>query len=132
MQCIVSQRNNQIKLTHYDDTKKKTHDSQIVRAKENLKLSYGGPSQRQASGNANITQNNCRIPRSLKSCQDKFRVPRPGPYICQCMLSIQLRFSNRTPTHWFISRSIWFYLQIHTRVDYYKYSFYPRNRAKSH
>ena len=26
------------------------HDSQIVRAKENLKLSYGGPSQRQASG----------------------------------------------------------------------------------
>ena len=26
------------------------HDSQVVRAKENLKLSYGGPSQRQASG----------------------------------------------------------------------------------
>ena len=26
------------------------HDSQIVRAKENLKLSYGGPSQGQASG----------------------------------------------------------------------------------
>ena len=26
------------------------HDSQIVRAKENLKLSYSGPSQRQASG----------------------------------------------------------------------------------
>ena len=26
------------------------HDSQIVRAKENLKLSYGGPSQRQVSG----------------------------------------------------------------------------------
>ena len=25
------------------------HASQIVRAKENLKLSYGGPSQRQAS-----------------------------------------------------------------------------------
>ena len=25
------------------------HDSQIVRAKENLQLSYGGPSQRQAS-----------------------------------------------------------------------------------
>ena len=25
------------------------HDSQIVRAKENLKLSYGGPSQQQAS-----------------------------------------------------------------------------------
>ena len=26
------------------------HDSQIVRAKENLKLSYGGLSQRQESG----------------------------------------------------------------------------------
>ena len=37
------QRNNQIKLTHYDDTKKMAHDSQKVRAKENLKLSYGGP-----------------------------------------------------------------------------------------
>ena len=48
MQCIISE-NNQIKLTHYDDTKKRANDSQIVRAKENLKLSYGGPSQRQAS-----------------------------------------------------------------------------------
>ena len=27
-----------------------TRDSQIVRAKGNLKLGYGGPSQRQASG----------------------------------------------------------------------------------
>ena len=27
------------------------HDSQLVRAKENLQLSNGGPSQRQASGN---------------------------------------------------------------------------------
>ena len=26
------------------------HDSQIARAKENLKLSYGGPSQEQTSG----------------------------------------------------------------------------------
>ena len=34
----------------YDDTKKMAHGSQIVRAKENLKLSYGGPSQQQASG----------------------------------------------------------------------------------
>ena len=39
----------QIKLTH-DDTKKRAHDSQIVRVKENLKLSYGGPRQRQAFG----------------------------------------------------------------------------------
>ena len=29
---------------------KRAHDSQIVRAEENLKLSYGGPSQRRASG----------------------------------------------------------------------------------
>ena len=34
--CNVSSwRNNQIKLTHYDETKKRAHDSQIVRAKEN-------------------------------------------------------------------------------------------------
>ena len=39
-----------IKLTHYDATKKRAHASQIVRSKENLKLSCGGPSQRQASG----------------------------------------------------------------------------------
>ena len=41
--------NNHIKLTHYDVKKKRAHDSQIVRAKEALKLSYGGPSERQAS-----------------------------------------------------------------------------------
>ena len=29
---------------------KRARDSQIVRAKENLKLSYGGPSQGHASG----------------------------------------------------------------------------------
>ena len=29
---------------------KRAHDSHIVRGKENLKLIYGGPSQRQASG----------------------------------------------------------------------------------
>ena len=33
-------------LTHHDETKKKAHDSQIVRAKENLKLSHGGSSYR--------------------------------------------------------------------------------------
>ena len=38
------------KLTHYDDTNKRAHETQIVRANENLKLIYGGPSQRQASG----------------------------------------------------------------------------------
>ena len=31
-------------------SKKMVHDSQIVRAKENLKLRHGGPSQRQSSG----------------------------------------------------------------------------------
>ena len=33
--AIVSPwRNNLIKLTHYDETKKKAHDSEIVRSKE--------------------------------------------------------------------------------------------------
>ena len=41
---------NQIKLTHYDEIKNVANDSHIVRAKENLKLSHGGPSQRQVSG----------------------------------------------------------------------------------
>ena len=37
--CNVSSwRNTLIKLTHYDETKKRAHDSEIVRAKENLKL----------------------------------------------------------------------------------------------
>ena len=35
---------------HYDETEKRAHDSQIVRAKENLKLSHVGPSYSQASG----------------------------------------------------------------------------------
>ena len=38
--------NTLIKLTLHDETKKRAHDSQIVRAKENLKLSHGGSSYR--------------------------------------------------------------------------------------
>ena len=38
--------NTLIKLLHHDETKKRAHDSQIVRAKENLKLSHGGFSYR--------------------------------------------------------------------------------------
>ena len=45
MQCIVME-NALIKLTLHDETKKRAHDSQIVRAKENLKLSHGGSSYR--------------------------------------------------------------------------------------
>ena len=37
MQCIIME-NTLIKLTLYDETKKRAHDSQIARAKENLKL----------------------------------------------------------------------------------------------
>ena len=40
---VSSWRNNLIKLTHFDESKKRAHDSQIVRAKENLKFSHGGP-----------------------------------------------------------------------------------------
>ena len=36
MQCIIME-NTLIKLTLLDETKKRAHDSQIVRAKENLK-----------------------------------------------------------------------------------------------
>ena len=50
MQCIIME-NTLIKLLHHDETKKRAHhDSQIVRAKENLKLSHGGSSYRLASG----------------------------------------------------------------------------------
>ena len=43
MQCIIME-NTLIKLTLHDETKKRAHDSQIVRARENLKLSHGGSS----------------------------------------------------------------------------------------
>ena len=43
MQCIIME-NTLIKLLHHDETKKRAHDSQIVRAKENLKLSHVGSS----------------------------------------------------------------------------------------
>ena len=47
---VSSQRNNLIKLSHYDETKKRAHNSQKVRAKENSSLIHDGPSQRQALG----------------------------------------------------------------------------------
>ena len=37
-------------ITQYDETERKARDSQMVRAKENLKLTQGGPSYSQASG----------------------------------------------------------------------------------
>ena len=40
----ITMYHNLIKLTHYDKTKKRGHDPQIVLAKENLKLSHGGTS----------------------------------------------------------------------------------------
>ena len=40
MQCI-NMENTLIKLTLHDETKKRAHDSQIDRAKVNLKLSHG-------------------------------------------------------------------------------------------
>ena len=41
MQCIIMGYT-LIKLTLHDETKKRAHDSQKVRDKENLKLSHGG------------------------------------------------------------------------------------------
>ena len=51
LQCITKEKLNTLikKLTylcHYDETKKRTQDSQIVRAKENFKLSHSGSSYR--------------------------------------------------------------------------------------
>ena len=43
MQCIIMEKHSN-KLTYHDETKKGAHGSQIVRAKENLKLSHGGSS----------------------------------------------------------------------------------------
>ena len=49
--CSVSSyRNNIIEFTHYDETEKRAQDSQIVIAKETLKLGYGGISYGRASG----------------------------------------------------------------------------------
>ena len=42
---VSSYRKFLIRLTHYDETKKRAHDIQIE-LKTNLKLSYGGPSCR--------------------------------------------------------------------------------------
>ena len=42
---VSSKRKNPIILTAYDETKKMAHDSKIVKAIENSKLSYDGPSQ---------------------------------------------------------------------------------------
>ena len=49
MQCIIME-NTLIKLTLHDETKKRAHNSQMVRAKENLQLSHGGSSYTKASG----------------------------------------------------------------------------------
>ena len=48
MKCIITDKQfNQINIVLCTN---KENDSQIVRAKENLKLSHGGPNQRQTSG----------------------------------------------------------------------------------
>ena len=54
MQCIIIGET--FKLTHYGETKKRAHDSQVVRALNNLNLSHGGPSRRQAPDTYNPMQ----------------------------------------------------------------------------
>ena len=46
--------NTLIKLTLHDETKKRAHDSQVVRAKENLKLNHGGSSYKALPGKLDI------------------------------------------------------------------------------
>ena len=63
------------KLTHYVETKKMAHDSQLVRAKEDLKLKHGGPSQSQTLNldqyihNQKISEYGQEIPQSHTSDQ---------------------------------------------------------------
>ena len=57
---VTPQRNNLIKLTNYDETKKRGLDSETVRAKENPKLTHGGPSQTQAKVPTNRLKLNVR------------------------------------------------------------------------
>ena len=57
-------RKNLIKLTHNDETKKRANDSQIVRTKENLKLSYDGPSL----GYASCTNQRIKVKRQGRHC----------------------------------------------------------------
>ena len=42
MQCIIMKKS-LIKLTHHNETKKRAHDSQIVRAKETSSVASVGP-----------------------------------------------------------------------------------------
>ena len=42
---LIITENNLIKLTHYDETKKMAHDSQIVRAKKNSSWATAGPAK---------------------------------------------------------------------------------------
>ena len=51
MQCIITEKQSyQIKKHPNMMKQKRAHDPHIVRAKENLKLSYGEPNQGQTSG----------------------------------------------------------------------------------
>ena len=47
MQCVITEKHSN-QIINIDETKINDHDSQIVRAKENLKFSYGGQSVRKA------------------------------------------------------------------------------------
>ena len=58
--CNVSSwRNTLIRLTHCDETKKRAHGTEKVRAKENLKLSHGGSSYLTDKHQASLVMPNC-------------------------------------------------------------------------
>ena len=67
----ATQNNNLIKLTHYDETKKRAHDSQVIRAEENLKLSYGGP-----QGLKTCLRGTCEQQRYRPACVSGFVMSR--------------------------------------------------------
>ena len=61
MYNAYSKRNNLIKLTHYNGTERMAHNSQIIRAKENLKLSQDGTRQSKKDDNDQAKRISCEI-----------------------------------------------------------------------
>ena len=101
MQCIIME-NTLIKLTLHDETKKRAYDSQIVRAKENLKLSHDGSTDLLTT-RAPITTTDvcvCRLLKCFNSVLSNSVGPDhsdmgphvcPDTYISQIMLAKSLK-----------------------------------------
>ena len=80
-----------IKLTYNDETK-----TRLVRAKENLKLSYGGPSKRQTSGKLPIDKdfNSMNLTKPYRTENFLIR-PRTCSLYCPFYFEWKVRTKNR-------------------------------------